>query len=198
MEITIKKQSASIGYDFLVLKNGEAILSAVSEKLFIFFKISMWKTGENKKHITIKNKKLDFILKPSYWIYYQGEKIRFKTKSYHKRHFQIELNDDLYDIYGHHKSWKYSVYKNNVQVAWWDKQTQKYQGPDIFTIQMDDDCNVELITSFCLILDDHIDMGATYRGEFFNTDLSMNLDWKMYGELKSFDENWRAKTQCNP
>jgi len=193
MEITIKKQNASIGYDFLILENEEPILSAVSEKLFIFYKISMWKTGENKKRITVKNKKLDFILKPSYWIYYQGGKIRFKTKSYHKRHFQIELNDDLYDIYGHHKSWKYSVYKNDVQVAWWDKQTQKYQGPDVFTIQMDDDSDVELIASFCLILDDHIDIGVTYRGEFFNTDLSMNLDWKMYGELKSFDESWRMK-----
>lgn len=197
MKITIEKRNASIGYDFLVLENAVPILSAVSEKLFIFYKISMWNISDNKRSITIKNKKLNFFFRPGYWVYYKGEKFEFKTISYYKRHFQLELNDELYEIYGHHRSWKYSVFKNNEQVAWWDKQTQKHQGPDVFNLEMNDDFSIELITSFCLILDDHIDMGMTYRGDFFNTDLSMNLDYKMYGEIKSFDENWKANIKTD-
>lgn len=189
MKIRIEKSNGSIGYEYLVYNEDEIIYSAISEKLSIFYKLTIWRKNGEEKIIKIKNNKLR-LFKPAYFVFYKKQKVEFKTISFYKRHFQFEYEREMYDIYGHHKSWKYSVFKNRKQIARWDKETTKWQGPDIFKIDLNKDVNIELIISFCLILDDHIEFAIEDRGKLIDMDLDFNLNWKKYGELKSYDKNW--------
>jgi hypothetical protein len=95
------------------------------------------------------------------------------------------VNGDTYDIYGH-KGRKFSIYKNNVQIAWWDKNLMALFAGDQYKIIADSDCDKELIVTFCIIIDQFKDDGS--KGE-------LNLDFGnvIVPEVKPFDPTWRPK-----
>ena len=196
MKLNIEKRSASIGYDYEVTQNNENIFTAVSEKFLGFLNIKVWSNNWREQIVKIKNKRFT-LLKPRYRIYYQNRKLDFRTISWYKRHFQFEYNESVYEIYGHHKTWKYSVYLNSNQIAWWDKKTKISQGPDLFEIDMNDNCNKELIVSFCLILDNLIEICIGERGDLFHGDGTVSLGFNKFGEIKAFDKSWTPKELNN-
>jgi len=195
MEIIINKRLASMGYDYLVSSQEENKYSAISEKLLGFFNSSLYSIKKSEPILKIKNKKISW--KPCYWIYYSEEKNKFKTISKFKRHFQYKYQKDSYDIYGHSRSWKYSIYKNNKQIGWWDKKTFKWQGDDRFDLILNDDCDEKLIIAFCLILDEIIDIGVTYSENLIDVEGDLNVFKWLYGEIKTFNPEWQPENNEN-
>ena len=111
--------------------------------------------------------------------------IEFKTKSIWKLHYQCQCGSDSYDIYGHIGR-KYSVYKNELQVASWDKEAVSWFEGDNYRIIADVDCDIDLIISFCLIVDN-----------FSNNDNDGNTVTYDFGNIgfqaKKFNNNWQPK-----
>ena len=65
---------------------------------------------------------------------------------------QCRVGPDLYLIYGH-RGRKYSIFKNDIQGAWWDRKAVTWFAGDNYKIIADKDCDIDLIISFCLIVD---------------------------------------------
>jgi hypothetical protein len=57
----------------------------------------------------------------------------------------------MYDIYGH-RGRKYSIYKNDQQVAWWDKEAVGWFAGDNYKIFANANSDPELLISFCLVI----------------------------------------------
>ena len=84
------------------------------------------------------------------------------------------------------KEAKYSVYKNSTQVAWWEKEAVTWFEGDNYAITANNDCNVELIIAFCLIIDNHKSKSHSENAVSYNIG-------NIGGQIKEFDPYWRAK-----
>ncbi|MBK8556335.1 MAG: hypothetical protein IPL65_11465 [Lewinellaceae bacterium] len=81
-----------------------------------------------------------------------GQRLEFRTISFWKLHYECRDGKDKYEIFGH-RGRKYSIYKNTVQVAWWDKEGVTWFEGDNYKITADSDADAELLSCFCLIID---------------------------------------------
>jgi hypothetical protein len=108
--------------------------------------------------------------------------LEFRTKSVWKNHFQCQYGSENFDIYGH-KGRKFSVYKNDRQVAWWDKQAVSWFEGDNYKLIADVDSDYELIMAFCLIIDNHL--SNSNEGNTVTFDLG-----NIGPQAKAFDSTW--------
>jgi hypothetical protein len=79
---------------------------------------------------------------------------------------------------------KYSVYKNDKQIAWWDKQAVSWFNGDNYTIIADSDADYELIIAFCLIIDN----------QYNNNDNSNTVTFdfgNIGGQVRKFNTDWK-------
>ncbi len=111
--------------------------------------------------------------------------IEWETVELIKRHHRCVVNNDTYDIYGH-KERKFSIYKNNVQIAWWDKNMVSFFAGDQYKIIANSDCDKELITTFCLIIDQFKDDNK--KGE-----LNLDIGNLILPEARPFNPAWQPK-----
>lgn len=106
----------------------------------------------------------------------------FKTVSYFRQHYQCSTAVAVYDIYGH-RGRKYSIYKDNYQIAWWQKNLITWLEGDTYTITANGNADVDLLISFCLILDNY---RSGNKGEDI---LTINLGY-MGLQAKRFNREW--------
>lgn len=184
MEIDINKNNFSIYSKCKIFIDGQQRYSA-SKKLFRWFsEINLFKDQENGAVYTINEKGASF--KISYdLIRFDNNLFEFRTKNTWKEHYSCQVGQDLYEIYGHNGSngSKYSIYKNDIQIAWWDKEAFVWSN-DNYKIIADNDSDVELLISFCLIIDN-----ASSNYSEGNT-----TSTKTVPQAKKFDTNWQPKS----
>ena len=181
MEIEINQKKLFIRYQ--IFTDGQQTHTA-SRKLFSFLSVvNLFETSDDKPKMIIK-KRFSWII-PKYDIKrWDNIVLEFRSKSRFKPDFECLCSNDIYNIYGH-KGRKYSIFKNNSQIAWWDQDAVSlFQGFN-YKIISNKDCDIDLLISFCLIIDDrkhgpHTD-GATF--DFGN----------IGPETKKFDESWQPK-----
>ena len=136
--------------------------------------------------LTQKNALILYDLK--YWfgkiscsIQQEGSFFLFETVKRWKTKYSCLVGSDLYEIYSH-RGTKYSVYKNDIQIAWWDTSIINWRGKNVYKMVLDKDCNYELVISFCLIL------ALSFGGTPGNM-LSFNIG-NIGGQGKTFDNQW--------
>ena len=186
MDIRIQKSLSTIGFDYVIFAGNEKLFTAISETLGAFTSITFQENNSPQSILKIKKKWISF--KPKYYIKIsKKEKFQFSTVSTLKRHYQFVDKQDIYDIYGHKKSKKFSVYKNDNQIAWWDIKSVKWEGADNFNLILDKDCKKSLIIIFCLIIDDILNR------EIMSSTGDLNLQRILSDEVKEFNNNWRPK-----
>ena len=185
MEIDINQKKISIGDKYQIFTDGQQTHFATRGLLQLLAEINLFeKNTVDKARMTI-NKRFT-LFKAKYDITRLDNNIlNFRTKSYWKSYYQCQCGDDTYDIFGH-RGRKYSIYKNNIQVGWWDKKAVTWFAGDNYKIIADKDCDVNLIISFCLIVDNfsrnnHDGNAVTY--DFGNIGF----------QAKKFDETWQPK-----
>lgn len=153
-----------------------------ARKLFrIFAEVDLFTETGPEPGLTIK-KKLSFF-KPRYEIRMGGDAFNFNTVSFLKHHYQCDIGKDHYDIYGH-RGRKFSIFRNDRQVAWWDKAAISWFAGDNYRIVCDDDANVEVLIAFCLIIDNF--RSDEHDGKALNYDVG-NLGF----QAKKFDPAWQ-------
>ena len=188
MEIDINQKKISIGDKYKIFVDGQQTHTA-SRKLFRWLtEIHLSKIGSNNPKYVIKRRwalsKLEFDLRN-----WNNNVFEFRTKNFWKLHFYCRVGHDYYEIFGH-RGRKYSIYKNNVQIAYWDKEAVTLYKGDNYKIIADDDSDYELLISFCLIIDNK----SSNNGDNNNALFSKTIDFGNIGpEAKEFNTMWKPK-----
>lgn len=183
MEIDINQKKIAVGDKYKIFIDGQQTYTAATE-LFRLLAVIHLMDATGAHRLTINRRFAWF--KASYDIILnEGADLEFRTKSFWKRHFQCQYRSDVFDIYSH-RGRKYSVFKNNNQIAWWNKQAVTWFEGDNYKIITDRDSNVELVIAFCLIIDNH---SSNDKGNN-----SMTIDFGNIGpQARAFDKTWQPK-----
>jgi uncharacterized protein YxjI len=185
MEIDITQKKISVGDKYQIFIDGQQAYAASQQLVSLLPEINLFETSAGgRARITI-NKKFAWF-KAAYDITrWDNNVFQFRTRSIWKVHFQCQSGSDNYDIYGH-RGRKYSIFKNNIQVAWWDKKAVSWFAGDNYKIRADNECDIELIVSFCLVIDN---FASNHKGG--NT---ITFDLGNLGlQAKKFDNTWLPK-----
>ncbi|HET6996515.1 MAG TPA: hypothetical protein VFI06_16080 [Chitinophagaceae bacterium] len=184
MEIDINQKKISVGDKYKIFIDGQQTHYASRKLWRLMPEINLFDNDHDKPRMII-NKRLSWF-RAKYDITRWNEKVlEFRTKSYWKHHYQCQSGSDTYDVYGH-RGRKYSIYKNDVQIAWWDKRAVTWFAGDNYKITADKDCDVDLIISFCLVVDNF--SSDDHNGNAVTLNVG-NIGF----QVKKFDENWLPK-----
>jgi hypothetical protein len=184
MIIDINQKKMAIGDKYRIYIDEKETHSASSVLFTFLSEIDLFENSSGKTKLTLKKRWSWF--KTKYDIYkYDYSKFEYRTISLWKGHYQCLVGKDLYEIFCH-KGRKHSVYKNNIQVAWWDKNCVTWFEGDNYKIIADDDSDFELLMSFCLINDN--------QSSNSNNKNAVTFDLGRIGaEAKKFNVNWKSK-----
>jgi len=183
MEIVITQKKISIGDKYNIFTDGQPTHKASKQLLQLLAEIRLFESNGITPDVII-NRRFTW-LKPAYDISNKNRHIlAFRTRSFWKRHYCCQSNSDIYDIY-RHRGLKYSIFKNNQQIAWWEKSTITWFEGDNYRIIANDDCDTELIISFCLIIDN-------ISGHHDTQIMTINIG-NIGFQAKIFDSQWRPK-----
>jgi uncharacterized protein YxjI len=182
MEIDIHQKKITVGDKYKIFVDGKVMYSASRELFSMLPVINLFTQSGTSKMLSIE-KRFTFF-KASYDLVFDNNVVlQFRTKSLWRKHFQCSSGPDLFDIYGH-KGRKYSVYKNDRQVAWWAKNKVAFFEGDVYKIVAERDKGYELIIAFCLIIDNH------FNNPGGNNSITIDLG-HIGPEERKFDEAWQ-------
>lgn len=181
MKIAIKQSFFSFGDNYSISIGGEQKYTASSPFFYWPKQINLYaEPGQALKLRLQKNwgfSATSFDLTKD-----AGDVFKFRSKNFWKPDYSCQSETVSYEIYGH-VGYSYSVFRNDIQVAWWEKNNI-IDGGDTYTIEADSDCDYELIIGFCIIID------AAHS----NSSSAGAIDLGNIGpESRKFDRNWRPK-----
>ncbi|MGB3850834.1 MAG: hypothetical protein WA958_12765 [Tunicatimonas sp.] len=184
MEIDINQKKISLGDEYRIYINGSECYFADSRLISLLPKIYLFHCQEDKAKVSIEKRWGWFSAK--YDIKYSNHLLNFRTRSFWKLHYECQFGNDLFDIYGH-RGRKYSVYKNDHQIAKWDKEMVAWFEGDNYHIVVDEQSEYELVIAFCLIIDNY--SNNSNDGNTMTVDLG-NIGF----QKREFNSLWSPKT----
>jgi len=157
---------------------------------------SSWKIKLHSKILTLDNSELANIrFKYAPWFWEKGSKTEYelalsefkeivtiKCLNSWRGHYAFTFCNHKYDFY-RHTGHKKSLYKDNVQVAKYDKQVVNWWDNDSGFIISNNDENEILLLSLFLMLD---------MGEFNEADLNIDFGQGLDG-VKEYNSRWTPK-----
>lgn len=183
MELNINQEKFALGNKYKLYLGSELKYSA-STKLFKFLpEIDVVEVSSQNHVLNIKRKwewfKYTFEITNS-----KNQVFEFTTQSLWKRHYQCIVGANKYDIYGH-KGRKFSIYKNDIMIGYWELARVTWFEGDNYNIVVDNNTDIELISAFCLCVDSI--NSKSKQGAF-----SLNIGW--FGpQVREFDSTWYVK-----
>ena len=184
MIIDINQAKIAVADKYKIYVGEQEAYRAARKLLRLFAEVNLFRMDDPEPRLTIK-KKFSF-LKAAYAIRRGGTSYDFTTQSILRDHYQCSLDRDLYDLYGH-RGRKFSIYRNDTQVAWWDKEAVSWFAGDNYRIVADDDADAEILIAFCLIIDN-------YRSDDHDNDVVHVDIGKIGPQAKKFDPDWKPRT----
>ena len=181
MRIDINQKKITIGDKYNIFVDELQNYSASTELFRLLSVINLFNNDYGCARMIIK-KKLSWWGPKYELVRYDSNVFSFETISVWKLHYKCRLEDDVYDIYGH-RGRKYSIFKNDVQIGWWNKEAVTWFEGDNYSIIANDDADHELLISFCLIMDNY---------DSKSHDETVTIDLGNFGFMaKKFDSDWR-------
>ena len=181
MEIYINQQKFSFGDKYEIFTDGQFTHNATKKVFQIFPEIELFDAGGQRRMLISKlHSWIDLKYDLTRW---DNNLIEFRTRSAWRNHFQCQAGNQFYELFGH-KGRKYSIFRNDVQVGWWTKNAVTYFDGDQYTITCDNDADVDMMISLCLIIDNAKAPGGN---NVINVDLGNLL------QARKFDEGWQPK-----
>jgi uncharacterized protein YxjI len=183
MEIDINQKKISIGDKYTIFTDGQQTHTASRELFNLLPVVNLFNNPNNRPIMTIR-KRLSWF-KAKYDITrWDNNILEFRTVSFWKPHYQCHCGNDNYDIYGH-RGRKYSIFKNDKQIAYWDKKAVSWFAGDNYKIIGDKGSDADLLISFCLVIDNFA--SDDHDGNTVTIDLGNLL------QAKKFDNSWQPK-----
>lgn len=181
MEIIVEQKGISLTDQYNIYINNKLKYTAASEPLKTTAIINIY---EKESRILII-KKQNFGIRANYLIEdINNHTYFFKEVNNLKLIMKCQVEEDLYQIYGHNGN-KYSIFKNNTQVAFWKKNNFTIGEKDVYKIVANNNENALILSAFCICIDNSKSNFSNELSFFnFNTGISGNL-------LREFNSNWK-------
>lgn len=181
MKIDIKQHGASLSDGYEIYKNGKREFSAYTEILTFSPTLKLSEYGSDRPILSIEKSIWPFGI--GYFITKNNKDYLFTSVGWFKKHFKCTVGDLTYNIFGHSNN-RYSVYKGDIQIAYWTGQAVTFLEGDVYQIHADNSADAKLLISFCLIIDHY----------YYNNSglLSINFG-KIGSEVKKFNHDWTPK-----
>ena len=181
MQGRIQQKKVAIGDKYRIYLRDKLIYKGARKLLRVFSTIVLEDQTTDKTAITIKKRLKLFgiryiLVRPDTY------ELTFKTLSWLRRHYRCWEDNTCYDIYGH-TGRRYSVFKDDMQIAAWEHRMLSVGEGDDYELIMDDNSDALLIFSFCIALDD------AYRQDqkgLFSFDMG---NWNMFSRRN--DKHWQ-------
>lgn len=176
--IQISQKKISVGDKYTISVNGLQVLKGAR---------SIWKIRPVISVLPVQGgdpiyqveQRVSF-LRPQYIFIFGANRYELTTISWWKRHFQIHMGKDVFDIYGH-KGRKVSVFLNNKQVAWFSSAAVTFFSGDEYNIHADSQVSVDWLIAIALFWDSWYNRGD--KG-------AINIKFGSIIEKQKFDKNW--------
>lgn len=180
MEFKIEQKKFSLEKKYTVFIDGLEKYIATTKLFRLFSEIVFEDLEKHLLKYTIKRRWAWF--KYSYDLTNDKHSIfEFRTLSIWRRHYQCIVGTDNYEIIGH-KGRKYSIYKNNNMIAFWELNKFTWFEGDKYTVTANNDVDTELVSCFCIIIDNA-------NSENKRQAMDWNIGW--FGpEARPFDAKW--------
>lgn len=104
--------------------------------------------------------------------------------SYWRTHYRCHYDHKVYDIYAH-RGLRCSIFENDKQIAWYDKQKFSWNDEDNYFMLANNNVNHELLIAFCLAYD-------SYHYPSKGYDRSRFTLGNIFFEKRKFDKLWKA------
>lgn len=183
MKIIINQKSVSLVDEYQVYTKGKLNFTAILEPLQTSARINIY--DSNSKNIVLKIIKKNFGVRANYLI----EDLRinqvysFEEINNIKLTLKCQIGEHLFQLYGHNGN-KYSIFKNQNQIAYWEKNNLIIGEKDSYEIIANDSEDVLLLTAFCICVDNA-------KNNFHNELSILKFDIGFKGNmLKKFDNEW--------
>ncbi len=184
MEIDINQKKISIGDKYKIFTNGQLTHTAARELFNLLPVVNLFEVNKEVAKMRIE-KRFSFLYAKYDIIRWDNMVLEFRTKSFWEMNYQCQSGTDFYNIYGH-RGRKYSVLKNDKQIAWWNKEAVSWFAGDNYKIIADEDADVNLLISLCLIVDN-------FRSDDHDSKV-FSIDFGNIGFFaRKFDAAWQPK-----
>ncbi|WP_434979131.1 hypothetical protein [Daejeonia sp. YH14] len=186
MEILINQKSVSLTDEYQIIVDNNPKFYAISEPLKKSAKINVYNLHDKK--LIAKIAKQNFGIRANYLIQdLERNKIySFEEINNIKLILKCQIGDDLFQLYGHNRN-KYSIFKNQNQIAYWEKNNFILGEKDFYKIIANNDENPLNLASFCICVDNA-------KNNFQNELSLFNFDIGFKGNLlRKFDSEWKPK-----
>ena len=182
MRIDIKQRKITLTSTYNIFVDNEERYKAQKKIFRLFAEIPI--TDINSGEVKLRIKKRFFFIKPHYSFYRGNDILEFINVDFWRGHYQCTDSLNVYDIYAN-TGLRFSIFKNDVQIAWFSKNSVAVFAGDEYVMSADHNCDVELLSAFCITIDHHL---------FRRNRGMVNFDFGRPGMVKrQFDESWQPK-----
>ncbi len=185
--IQIKQKPISLTDEYEIFIGEDLFYTAVSKPFKQTAKIDIFSAATNSQIMKIA--KQNFGIRANYLIqFFDGEEIySLEEINNIKLTFKCQIKDDLYQLYGHNGN-KFSIFKNQKQIGFWEKNNFIFGERDFYNLTANDNESPVLLSAFCICIDNA-------KNNFQNELSLLNFDIGFKGNLlRKFDENWKPNS----
>lgn len=189
MIIELSQEKWALGNKYLISVDDENSFYAESKLFRIFSEIGLFEYSISSPKFTIKRRWAWFNL--AYDLIRSDKRVfKLKTVELRRGHYSCQVVHDSYDIY-QNKGRRYSIFKNNIQIAYWEKDAISVYEGDYYRITADYDVDVELLICFCICIDN------SYSNDTSKSSTTITYDFgNIWPTAKSFEETWKPKEKA--
>ncbi len=177
--IQISQKKIAIGDKYTISLNGNQVLKASRRLLKIFPLVEVMPLQGGNPVFTVE-RRMSW-LKPAYVFTFGQNQYELTTVSWWKRHYQVHLGKDIFDIYGH-RGRKVSVFLNNKQVAWFDSAAVTFFAGDEYNIHADGSVSVDWMIAIALFWDSWYNRSGNKS--------MINIKFGAIIQKQPFDKSW--------
>lgn len=176
--IQITQKKISIGDKYTIAVNGMQVLRC-ERSIFKLYPVLTILPIQGGPPVFQIEQRWAFV-RPSYVFMFGQNTYELTTVSWWKRHFQIHMGRDVFDIYGH-RGRKVSVFLNGNQVAWFQSAAVTFFSGDHFTIHADSRVSADWMIAIALFWDSYYNRGNKK---------AININFGSLIQARPFDKTW--------
>ncbi len=182
MFMQIVRERWSIRQKFDISIDGQPRMVA-KRKFFTWFpKFTLYETGGEP---ILRTKCLFHAVRPRFEIRLRdGRTMRLAAES-HNFHFVCRAGRDRYELFAH-KGRRVSIFRNDRQIAYFERQKLTVLNKRVYDVYADDDANAEWLAAFILAWDSH------HVDETGEAEIRVDLGF-LGPEDRPFDESWTPR-----
>lgn len=178
--IQISQKKISIGDKYTIKVNGQPVLKGARRLFKLFPLLEVLPPQGGPPVFTIEQRGFVF-LSPAFVFTFGQNTYELTTVSWFKRHYQIHMGRDVFDIYGH-RGRKVSIFLNGKQVAWFQSAAVTFFAGDEYNVHTDSQVSVDWIIAITLFWD-------MWHNRSGNKGM-INVRFGALFQAQPFDKNW--------